>query len=99
MKQQSHDLLYFRRIGQEDYELRIAFFILRQPSAQAPNRKHRMQAFSVRQAKTRRVSQFEKDEHLILTAMKRRRSIQKINKWQAYRQAGRTDAGIPYFIT
>ena len=96
MEQQCHDLLNFRTIGQEGYELRIAYFILRQPSVQVPNRKRRMQTFSVRQAKTRRVSQLEKDKHLILTVMKKKMQYSKKN-WQAYRQARRTDAGIPYF--
>ena len=76
-QQQSHDLLNFRQIGQEDYELRIAYFILRQPSVEAPNRKRRMQTFSVRQVKTRRVSQLEKDKRLILAAMKKKMQYSK----------------------
>ena len=76
-QQQSHDLLNFRQIGQEDYELRIANFILRQPSVEAPNRKRRMQTFSVRQVKTRRVSQLEKDKCLILAAMKKKMQYSK----------------------
>ena len=76
-QQQSHDLLNFRQIGQEDYELRIANFILRQPSVEAPNRNCRMQTFSVRQVKTRRVSQLEKDKCLIIAAMKKKMQYSK----------------------
>jgi len=49
---QSYDILNFRfrKIGQMDYELRIAHFLLRRPSVEAPNRKHIIQTFSVRQA-------------------------------------------------
>ena len=70
--QQSHDLLHFRTIGQQEFLLRVAYFILKQPSVQAPNRRRRMQTFSERQVKTRRVSQLEKDKRLVLAAMKKK---------------------------
>ncbi len=44
---------------------------------QAPNRKRRMQTFSVRQVKTRSVSQLEKDKRLVLAAMKRKMQFSK----------------------
>ena len=33
------DLLNFRKIGEEEYQLRIRYFLLKQPSIEAPNRK------------------------------------------------------------
>ncbi len=75
--QQTHDLLHFRRIGQAEFLLRIAYFILKQPSVEAPNRKCRMQTFSERQVKTRRVSQLEKDKKLVLGAIKRKMQFSK----------------------
>ena len=35
--QQHYDLLNFRRIGEEEYEMRISYFILKEPSVKAPN--------------------------------------------------------------
>ncbi len=75
--QQTHDLLQFRRIGQGEFLLRIAYFILKQPSVEAPNRRRRMQTFSERQVKTRRVSQLEKDKKLVLAAIKRKMQFSK----------------------
>ena len=38
LDQKHHDLLHFRMIGEEDYKLRISYFILNKASVKAPNR-------------------------------------------------------------
>ena len=71
-QQQLHDLLHFREIGQEEFLSRIAYFILKQPSVQAPNRKRSLHTFSEKHAKSRKISQLEKDKRLVLSAIKRK---------------------------
>ena len=65
-------LLNFRNIGETEYKMRIAFFILQTPSTNAPNRRRALQTFSTRQPTKKRVSQLERDQKLILTAIKRK---------------------------
>ena len=67
--QQSHDLLDFRHIGQQEFLLRISYFILKVPSVKAPNRRKALQTFSVKQARKRRISQLERDQQLVISAM------------------------------
>ena len=76
---QQHDLLNFRSIGQQEFLLRIATTVLKQPSVQAPNRKRHLQTFSDKQVNKRRVSQLEKDKKLILTAMKKKMQYSRRN--------------------
>ena len=68
--QQSHDLLNFRYIGQQEFLLRISYFILKQPSVKAPNRKKALQTFSLKQVSKRRISKLEEDQQLVICAMK-----------------------------
>ena len=73
-EQQSRDLLNVRTTGLKEYLLRISYYILRQPSTQAPNRKrklHTLSEFKQVQNK-RRVSQLEKDTRLVISAMKKK---------------------------
>ncbi len=70
--QQTHDLLQFRAIGQSEFDIRIQYFILKNPSTQATNRRRRLQTFMEKRIKSRRVSQLEKDKRLVLSAMKRK---------------------------
>ena len=70
--QQFHDLLDFRHIGQQEFLLRISYFILKVPSVKAPNRRKALQTFSVKQARKRRISQLERDEQLVISAMKKK---------------------------
>ena len=70
---QTKDLLTFRSIGREEFFLRIAYFKLREPSIQAPNRRQRLQTFSDRTTKTvKKVSQLDEDKRLVLSAMKKK---------------------------
>ncbi len=69
---QHHDLMNFRSIGQQEFLLRTASVVLRQPSVKAPNRRKRLQTFSERKVNKSRLSQLEKDKKLILAAMKKK---------------------------
>ena len=72
LDQKHHDLLHFRMIGEEDYKLRISYFILNKASVKAPNRRRSLQTFTVKQVTTKRVSQLERDKKLAMTAMKKK---------------------------
>ena len=54
--QNSHDLLNFRKRGEEEYLLRISYFTLKTPSVQAPNRRRALKTFSTKQVNKRRVN-------------------------------------------
>ena len=69
--QKHHDLLNFR-IGQQEYLLRISYFILKNPSVKTPNRKRSLQTFSTKQVNRKRVHQLERDRQLVLSAMKKK---------------------------
>ena len=73
--QQHYDLLNFRHIGEEEYKLRISYSILKEPSMRAPNRRKALQAFSIKQVKTVRVSQLEKDKKLCISYEKKKFSF------------------------
>lgn len=70
--QQHYDLLNFRHIGEEEYKMRISYFILKEPSVKAPNRRKALQTFSIKQVKTKRVSQLERDQKLLVSAIKKK---------------------------
>lgn len=71
-EEQAHDLLRFRYIGQKEFLLRTAFYILKVPSTRAPNRRRCLQTFSEKKRTNRKISQLEKDRRLVLSAMKRK---------------------------
>ena len=70
--EQSADLLAFRSIGSREFLLKTATSILRNPSVQAPARKHRLQTFTERQPNKQKVSQLERDRRLILSCMRKK---------------------------
>lgn len=70
--QQCYDPLNFRIIGQKDFDSRINFFILKEPSCSAPTRKGNLQTFSTKKSNKQRVSQLEKDRKLILSCMRKK---------------------------
>ena len=70
LDQKHHDRLHFRMIGEEDYKLRISYFILKKASVIAPNRRRSLQTFTVKH--TKKVSQLERDKKLVMTAMKKK---------------------------
>ena len=70
--QQEHDLLQFRIIGEEEFQSRVSYFILKTPSVQAPNRRRRLQTFAEKGTRSRQITQLEKDKQLVLTAMKKK---------------------------
>lgn len=69
---QKHDLMNFRLIGQQEFLQRVSAVILQNPSVHAPNKRCWLQTFSERKITKSRVTQLEKDEQLISTAIKRK---------------------------
>ena len=57
---QEHDLLHFREIGQAEFNDRIKNCILKTPSTQAPNRKRRLETFTVKHAKSKKITTRER---------------------------------------
>lgn len=55
--EQAHDLLNFRQIGSDHLDNYIGLRILRQPSANAPTRKHRLLTMTEPKLESKRVSQ------------------------------------------
>lgn len=76
--EQAHDLLKFRSIGQQEFLLRIQYYILKEPSVQAPNRKRRLQTFSEKRVTRQKVSQLERDRKLILQCMRKKMRWSKL---------------------
>ncbi len=70
--EQVHDLLTFRDIGQREFEHRVEYFILRNPSVQAPTRRKRLLTFSERKVAQKRVSDLEKERKLQLECWKKK---------------------------
>ena len=76
-KEQAHDLMNFRHIGQRQFLLRIKAVVLKQPSVKAPNRKNNLKTFTEKKRNSRQISKLEKDKQLVLSAMRRKMSFSK----------------------
>ena len=59
--EQQHDLVNFRDIGQEEFENRVNYYILKNPSIQAPRRRKHLLTFSERKTTSKKVSDVEKE--------------------------------------
>ena len=68
----SSDLLNFRKIGEEKFRLRISYYILREPSVQAPIRRKALRTFTTKTVKSKKVSKLERDQKLLLSALKKK---------------------------
>ena len=94
---QRSDLLNFQSLGQQEFLQRVSSVILKTPSVQTPNRKHRLQTFSEKKVTKSRVSQLEKDRKLIITAMKKKNAIFTTNRYSnrpSRRATNRTTFGF-----
>ena len=95
---QRSDLINFLSLGQQEFFAKgiLSSVILKTPSVQAPNRKHRLQTFSEKITKSR-VSQLERDKKLIITAMKGKKAIFTTNRYSnspSRRATNRTTSGF-----
>ena len=70
--EQIHDLINFRKIGQTEYERRVEYFVLRNPSVKAPKRRKRLYSFTERRATKRKVSEIERERKLKIECWKKR---------------------------
>ncbi len=67
-----YHVLNFRQIGETEYLLRVSYFNLKNHSTSAPNRRRSLQTFTNRKPTEKRISQLEKDQKLVLAAIKRK---------------------------
>lgn len=70
--EQQHDLLNFMCIGQEEFENRVEYFILKAPSARLCRRRKQLLTFSERKSRAKKVSEVEKERKLQLECWKKR---------------------------
>ena len=70
----------FYSIGEKEFERYVEYNILRRPSTNAPNRKHKIVTFSERKVTKTQINQLEKDKKLVTKCLHRRL------KW--YQQTG-----------
>ena len=70
--EQEHDLVNFRDIGQEEFENRVNYYTLKNPSVQAPRRRKHLLTFSERKTTSKKVSDVEKERRLQLECWKKR---------------------------
>ena len=69
--QQASDLLNFRTLGLQEFNSRINYYILREPSSKAPMRRKRLQTFTIKKV-SKRASQLDKDCKLVLSCMRKK---------------------------
>ena len=69
--QQALDLLNFRTLGLQEFNSRINYYILREPSSKAPMRRKRLQTFTIKKV-SKRASQLDKDRKLVLSCMRKK---------------------------
>ena len=70
--EQVEDLMNFREIGQKEFECRVQYAILGNPSATLRKRKKRLLTFTERRAKRKKVSEVEKERRLQIECWKKR---------------------------
>ena len=69
--EQEHDLVNFRDIGQEEFENRVNYYTLKNPSVQAPRTRKHLLTFSERKTTSKKVSDVEKERRLQLECWKK----------------------------
>ena len=77
--EQENDLLKFYTIGQSEINKYIAYYILKQASVQAPQRKRKLCTFSERKPSKRQVSQLERGRHLVQKCLHKKTEMVKTN--------------------
>ena len=74
-RQQSHDLMNFREIGQIEYQRNVDYHILRTPSVKPPKHRKSLLTFTERRVRQKKGSQIEKERKLQLECWKKRVSF------------------------
>ena len=70
--EQINNLTTFRTIGQQDYETRVEYDILRISSAKPPKRQKRLLTFTERKSRRKKVSEIERERKLQVECWKKR---------------------------
>ena len=70
--QQVYDLKNFRLIGQEEYDHRVEYYILKNPSVKPPKHKKRLLTFTEKRARVKKGSEVERERKLQIQCWKKR---------------------------
>ena len=69
--EQHRDLVSFREIGIQYFEVYVKYYILRDPSATVPQRKRRLQTFSAPKRRPTKVKLKEREQKLICRCLRK----------------------------
>ena len=70
--QQTHDLINFRAIGESEYNNRVEYYILRNPSVRPPKHRKRLLTFTEKIARRKKGSEIERERKLQIECWKKR---------------------------
>ena len=70
--EQVQDLMNFREIGQKEFESRVEYDVLRDPSVKPPKRRKRLLTFTERKSRRKKVSEIERERKLQIECWKKR---------------------------
>ena len=70
--EQVQDLMGFRKIGQTEFESRVEYYTLRNPSVMPPKHRKRLLTFTERKSRRRKVSEIERERKLQIECWKKR---------------------------
>ena len=70
--EQVNDLMTFRELGTRDFEARVEYDIIRNPSVNPPKRQKRLLTFTERKSRRKKVSDVERERKLQIECWKKR---------------------------
>ena len=77
---QTHDLLHFRAIGQEEFDKYIEYYVIAKASVHPPQRKRKLRTFADKKINKRALSQLQKDLKLVQTCLHKKLLWSKISQ-------------------
>ena len=70
--EQIQDLMNFRKVGQMEFDRRVQYYTLSNPSVRPPKRRKRLLTFTERKSRKKRVSEIERERKLQIECWKKR---------------------------
>jgi len=70
--EQVEDLMNFREIGKREFECRVEYYTLRNPSVRPPKHRKSLLTFTVRRSRRKKVSEIERERKLQIECWKKR---------------------------
>ena len=70
--QQEHDLINFRAIGESEYNNRVEYYMLKNPSVKPPQHRKRLLTFTEKRTRRKKGSEIERERKLQLEVWKKR---------------------------